>query len=110
MPDVLFNSPWQRSEIFLSMCYFTAATVWGALRGLETFAQLVFWDFNAHVNAIRAVPISITDQPRFPHRAFMIDTARHWEPLPVFARLLDGMVMCKLNTLHWHISDGESCV
>lgn len=85
-----------------------AATVWGALRGLETFAQLVSWDFDAHTNAIHDVPIAISDHPRFPHRAFMIDTARHYEPLPVFTRLLDGMVVCKLNTLHWHISDGES--
>jgi hypothetical protein len=86
----------------------TAPTVWGALRGLETFAQLVRYDWDGHQHVVAGVPHIIDDSPRFPHRAFMIDTARHWQPLPVFTRLLDGMAACKLNTLHWHISDLQS--
>jgi hypothetical protein len=86
----------------------TAPTVWGALRGLETFSQLVEWDWDNATHVIRGTPWEISDAPRFPHRAFMIDTARHFEPLTVFARLLDGMTACKLNTLHWHISDIQS--
>ena len=79
-----------------------------ALRGLETFSQLVRWDWNNHTHVIRSVPWRITDKPRFLHRAFMIDTARHYQPLAVFDRLLDGMAACKLNTLHWHVSDAQS--
>jgi hypothetical protein len=78
-----------------------APTVWGALRGLETFAQLVEWDWDARTHVIRGAPWRIDDAPRFPHRSFMVDTARHYEPLAVLGRLLDGMAACKLNTLHW---------
>jgi hexosaminidase len=86
----------------------SAPAVWGVLRGLETFAQLVRWDWDNHSHVIYSAPWMIEDKPRFPHRAFMIDTARHFQPLAVFGRLLDGMTACKLNTLHWHISDEQS--
>ena len=86
----------------------TAPTVWGALRGLTTFAQLVEWDWDNHTHVIHGAPWRIEDSPRFPHRSFMLDSARHYQPLPVFGRLLDGMAAAKLNTLHWHISDAQS--
>ena len=35
-----------------------AATVWGALRGLETFSQLVRFDFDARGYEIADAPIS----------------------------------------------------
>jgi hypothetical protein len=86
----------------------TAPTVWGALRGLTTFAQLVEWDWDNHTHVIQGAPWRIQDSPRFPHRSFMLDSARHYQPLPVFGRLLDGMAAAKLNTLHWHMSDAQS--
>lgn len=49
----------------------TAPTVYGALRGLESFSQLV--NGGMEVNAT-----TITDKPRFHFRATMIDTSRHW--------------------------------
>jgi hypothetical protein len=42
------------------------------LRGLETFSQLVQWDWDNHTHVIRAAPWWIQDAPRFAHRAFMI--------------------------------------
>ncbi len=54
----------------------TAATVYGALRGLETFSQLVQFDFVAGVYTLRNAPWLIADEPRFPHRGLMVDTAR----------------------------------
>ena len=91
-----------------SQAMLSAPTVWGALRGLETFGQLVEWDWDGHSHIIRSAPWHIKDKPRFPHRAFMMDTARHFQPLAVFGRVLNGMAACKLNTLHWHISDAQS--
>lgn len=40
--------------------------IWGALRGLETFAQLVQWNGTAQI--IPRTPISIHDAPRYPWR------------------------------------------
>ena len=51
-----------------------ARTLYGVLRGLETFSQLVDFDYSSSVYTVNAS--SIADAPRFPHRGFMVDTAR----------------------------------
>ncbi|MGB7727824.1 MAG: family 20 glycosylhydrolase [Candidatus Acidiferrum sp.] len=80
-----------------------AANPLGSLRGLQTFLQLVSITADGFV-----VPaVSIQDQPRFPWRGLMIDVARHFIPLEVLKRNLDGMEAVKLNVFHWHLSDNE---
>src|SRR5713226_8282528 len=65
----------------------TAPTTLGVMRGLQTFLQLV-----QTTNAGFAVPaVSIEDSPRFPWRGLMIDVGRHFIPLDVLKRNLDGM-------------------
>ena len=51
--------------------------------------------------------ISIDDSPRFPWRGLMIDVSRHFIPLDVLKRNLDGMAAVKLNVFHWHLSDNQ---
>jgi hexosaminidase len=80
-----------------------AANPLGTLRGLQTVLQLV--SITADGFAIPAV--SIQDQPRFQWRGLMIDVARHFIPLEVLKRNLDGMEAVKLNVFHWHLSDNE---
>ena len=47
----------------------TAKTVYGALRALETFSQLVSFDFDSNSYVLTGgVPYSIEDAPRFAHR------------------------------------------
>ncbi len=80
-----------------------AETDIGALRGLETFLQLVSPDERGVV-----VPgVSIRDAPRFPWRGLMIDSSRHFMPVDVVKRNLDGMAAVKLNVLHWHLADDQ---
>jgi hexosaminidase len=80
-----------------------AATVAGALHGLETFAQLVVPAAEGfHVPAIH-----IEDRPRFPWRGLMLDVSRHWMPVEVVERNLDAMAAVKLNVFHWHLSDDQ---
>ena len=89
-----------------------AHTVYGVLRGLETFSQLTTrrqpgcssgkqWGINSSHVAIR-------DAPRFHWRGVMLDTARHFLPITTIERFLDAMEMNKLNVLHWHITDSQS--
>jgi hexosaminidase len=49
----------------------------------------------------------IRDRPRFPWRGLLIDAARHWQPVEVIRRTLDGMSSVKLNVLHWHLTDDQ---
>jgi hexosaminidase len=80
-----------------------APTVTGALRGLETFSQLVAPDADSFsVPALR-----IEDRPRFPWRGLSLDVSRHWMPLPVIERNIDAMAAVKLNVFHWHLSDDQ---
>jgi len=82
--------------------------VYGALRGLETFSQLVTFDFDSGGYVLANAPWAITDAPRFPHRGLMIDTARHFQPLASIRKIIDSLPYAKLNVLHWHMSDTQS--
>ncbi len=80
-----------------------APTTLGVMRGLQTFLQLV-----RTTSAGFAVPaFSIEDSPRFPWRGLMIDVGRHFIPLDVLKRNLDGMAAVKLNVFHWHLSENQ---
>jgi hexosaminidase len=80
-----------------------APTVVGALRGLETFLQLVQGDRDGYY-----LPgVKILDQPRFPWRGLLIDVGRHYEPMEVLKRNLDAMAAVKLNVFHWHLTEDQ---
>jgi len=81
----------------------TAPNSLGALHGLETFLQLVRITPDGFV----APAVTIRDQPRFPWRGLLIDVSRHFIPLDVLKRNLDGMAFVKMNVFHWHLSDDQ---
>ncbi|VDL69304.1 unnamed protein product [Nippostrongylus brasiliensis] len=83
----------------------TANQVWGALRGMESFSQLIY---QPQKNQYRVRAASITDKPSFPHRGVMIDSARHFLPVGVLLQNLDLMAQNKMNVFHWHLVDSES--
>ncbi|HXR34218.1 MAG TPA: family 20 glycosylhydrolase [Verrucomicrobiae bacterium] len=80
-----------------------AANPLGVLRGLQTFLQWV----TITPDGFSAPVVSIQDQPRFLWRGLMIDTGRHFMPLAVLERNLDGMEAVKLNVFHWHLSENQ---
>ena len=80
-----------------------AATPLGIMRGLQTFLQLV----QTTSEGFAAPAIAIQDKPRFPWRGLMIDVGRHFIPLDVLKRDLDGMAAVKLNVFHWHLSENQ---
>ena len=81
----------------------TASTALGALHGLQTFLQLV----TITPSGFAAPAVTIKDQPRFPWRGTMIDVSRHFIPIDVLKRNLDGMAAVKMNIMHWHLSDDQ---
>ncbi|ORX80469.1 hypothetical protein K493DRAFT_242670 [Basidiobolus meristosporus CBS 931.73] len=86
----------------------TAKTVFGALRGLESFSQLVKWHSSTDQFRIPLAPVHITDYPKFSHRGILIDTSRNYLTPKAIKRTLDAMSYNKLNVLHWHIIDSHS--
>jgi len=90
-------------EVTATGAKLNAPTTLGTLRGLQTFLQLV----SITPNGFSVPAVSIQDQPRFPWRGLMIDVSRHFMPVPVVKRNLDGMEAVKLNVFHWHLSDNQ---
>ena len=92
-----------RLEITQKQARLSATNPLGILRGLETFRQLLV----ARPNSFEVPLADIQDQPRFPWRGLHLDVSRHWMPIDVVKRNLDGMAAVKLNVFHWHLSDDQ---
>ncbi|MFB0515540.1 MAG: beta-N-acetylhexosaminidase [Candidatus Neomarinimicrobiota bacterium] len=90
-------------EVTRDQITLAAETDIGIVRGLETLLQLLAVDRRGYYfPAIR-----IEDAPRFPWRGLLIDACRHFMPVEVIKRNLDGMAAVKLNVLHWHLSEDQ---
>ena len=81
----------------------TSTTILGAMRGLQTFLQLV----SIRPDGFAARAVTIDDNPRFPWRGLLIDVTSHFMPVPVILRTLDTMEAVKLNVFHWHLTDDQ---
>ncbi|MES2463949.1 MAG: beta-N-acetylhexosaminidase, partial [Armatimonadota bacterium] len=82
----------------------------GFFYGLQTLRQL----FPPIAESGQRVPpgfvlpaVSITDQPRFPVRSVMLDSARHLQSIGFLKKTIDQMAYHKLNRFHWHLSDDQ---
>uniref|UniRef100_A0A1B0CZC5 Beta-hexosaminidase n=1 Tax=Phlebotomus papatasi TaxID=29031 RepID=A0A1B0CZC5_PHLPP len=83
-----------------------SSSVWGILRGLESFVQMI-----TPAKDNRSLKIncsSIEDEPKFSHRGLLLDTSRHFIHLDTIKMILNGMAYNKLNVFHWHIVDDHS--
>ena len=90
-------------EISPSQATLKAPNPLGVLRGFATFLQLI----EPGDGGFSAPAVSIDDHPRFRWRGLHIDASRHWMPVEIIERNLDGMAAVKLNVLHWHLSDNQ---
>jgi len=90
-------------EVSASGAKLTAPTPLGTMHGLQTFLQLV----DVSPNGFAAPSVTVQDKPRFPWRGLMIDSARHFTPLDVIKRNIDGMEAVKMNVFHWHLSENQ---
>jgi hexosaminidase len=91
-------------EITSDEVHLRAQNPLGILHGLQTFLQLVH---GTQQGGFSAPAVVIDDHPRFPWRGLMIDAGRHFMPVDVIKRNLDGMEAVKLNVFHWHLSEDQ---
>ncbi len=102
-PDTLGESEAYQLDVTSSRARLRAPTVVGALRGLQTFLQLVVPGDGSFV----APAVHIEDEPRFAWRGLLIDVTSHFMPVPVIERNLDAMEAVKMNVFHWHFTDDQ---
>ncbi|HOY99224.1 MAG TPA: family 20 glycosylhydrolase, partial [Candidatus Aminicenantes bacterium] len=80
-----------------------APTDLGILHGFETALQLLASGPDGYFFPC----VQIEDGPRFPWRGLLIDSARHFHPVDVIKRNLDGLAAVKMNVLHWHLTEDQ---
>jgi len=111
----------QRSENMESEAYelvvdqsgitITARTTDGVYYALQTIKQLLPVEFAASSkpkNAPCIIPaVTISDQPGFAWRGYMLDVSRHFYRTEDVKKVLDFMAMLKLNRFHWHLTDDQ---
>jgi len=57
--------------------------------------------------SIEIAEVQISDAPRFPWRAFMLDEARYFKGMEQVKMLLNEMALLKMNVFHWHLTDDQ---
>jgi len=88
-----------------------AFSVWGILRGMESFGHLIYYkadQSNSNVGVYLVNSTQVMDFPRFTHRGVMLDSSRHFLSKSVIIANLDLMEMNKMNVFHWHLTDDQS--
>ena len=83
----------------------------GHLYGLQTLMQLLPREYFASEfksNVEWTIPaVEINDQPLLGHRGYMLDIARHFFNKDEVKKVLDIMVLYKMNRFHWHLTDDQ---
>ena len=83
----------------------------GMLRGLQTLLQMLqpvpvtTERERGGYLLLTGLPFYIDDQPLFPYRGVLIDSARRHLSVEFIETVLGWMASIKLNVLHWHLSD-----
>ena len=82
----------------------SASDAAGYFYGVQTLKQLL--SVESSKNTTYLIPsVTITDNPRFKWRAFMLDEARYFHGEKFVKQMLDQMALLKMNTFHWHLID-----
>lgn len=88
-----------------------AAGFAGHLYALQTLKQMLPREFFA--NELQSdvewdVPyLEINDEPLLGHRGYMLDVARHFFNKEEVKKVLDMLVLYKMNRFHWHLTDDQ---
>ncbi|MBM4130826.1 hypothetical protein FJ250_07325, partial [bacterium] len=74
----------------------------GFARGLATLLQLCVG------RAGGELPCGfIADGPAFAWRGLLLDSGRHFQPVPTVLGVLDRLAAFKFNVLHWHLTEDQ---
>jgi hexosaminidase len=86
-----------------------ASSAAGLFYGAQTFRQLLppAVEKEGLTNNIELPQLHIEDRPRFPHRGFMLDDARHFYDKEEIKRVIDLIALHKFNRFHWSLTNDQ---
>ena len=82
------------------------ATEGALFLALQTLDQILMGDVRNTMDK-KIAYLSIDDAPRYPHRAVMLDPARHFLPVEDVKLFIDQMARFKYNILQLHLTDDQ---
>ncbi|RZK83157.1 MAG: beta-N-acetylhexosaminidase [Pedobacter sp.] len=85
-----------------------AADPEGIFYGIQSLKNLfppITWSIKQESVSVPGMIVS--DVPRFPHRALMMDIARNFQPKSQIIKVIDMISSYKINVLHMHFNDDE---
>ncbi|MFC6997313.1 family 20 glycosylhydrolase [Rufibacter roseus] len=86
----------------------SATTPAGAFYGTQSLKTLLPPSALAkRQNSVHVPGVQVKDNPRFGHRAYMMDVARNFQEKKQVLKVLDLMALYKINVFHFHFSDDE---
>ena len=74
----------------------------GVFYGMQSFIQLLNGSGNSTIPVVR-----IYDKPRFAWRGLMLDVGRYFYSVEFIKKMIDNMVIYKMNTFHWHLTESQ---
>jgi hexosaminidase len=102
---------WQSAEGYEIMIlpagiWVEAATDQGAHRAVQTIRQLLLLAPKKEGQPVLFAQ-TISDEPAFAHRGFLLDCSRHFFSVGVVKKYIDLLAFYKMNTLHWHLTEDQ---
>lgn len=88
----------------------SSSTPAGIFMAIQTLRQLLPAQIEAKTTQEGPWEIatgSISDHPQYGYRGVMLDVARHFFTVDEVKRLIDLIALCKINSLHLHLSDDQ---
>lgn len=80
----------------------------GMFYGIQSFRMAIPPYMWANTQKSVAVPaLRVEDEPRFAHRAFMLDVVRNFHSKQQVKKIIDLLALYKLNVFHFHFSEDE---
>lgn len=84
-----------------------AGDITGAFYAVGALTQMLFAATISGLPGDALDGAEIFDKPRFAVRSFHLDCARHFQEKEFIKRFLHLLSACRLNTFHWHLTDGQ---
>jgi len=105
LPDTInFNKEHYELNVSNSKIIITSFSNQGLFYGIQTLAQLI----SSEKSLIIKIPsLQIIDQPKHKWRGMHLDVSRHFFPKEFIKKYIDYLVMYKMNTFHWHLTDDQ---
>lgn len=86
-----------------------AGTPAGAFYGIQSLKNLLPpLSWKAGQTSIKLAGVRIMDEPRFAHRAVMLDVSRNFQTKEQVMKILDLLALYKINVMHFHLNEDEA--